>query len=160
MQTFLPVQPRPLSKNAADGMDYRDSARVLDSQRLGKQRVEALQIVTALTKRGGWKSHPAVRMWSGHVPALIQYGLDVCDTWVERGNADSVAGKLLHELELHGATDFTPPYWMGDEAFHRSHRSNLIRKKPEHYRPFWPGVPDDLPYVWFVPAGLRTDSLF
>jgi alpha-tubulin suppressor-like RCC1 family protein len=34
------------------------------------------------------------------------------------------------------------------DAVSRSHRSNLIRKMPEHYGPIWPDVPDDLPYYW------------
>jgi hypothetical protein len=36
----------------------------------------------------------------------------------------------------------------GDDAVHRSHRSALVRKDPEHYRPRFPDVPPDLPYVW------------
>jgi hypothetical protein len=31
---------------------------------------------------------------------------------------------------------------------HRSHQSNLIRKDPAFYGPLFPGVPDDLDYVW------------
>jgi hypothetical protein len=42
------------------------------------------------------------------------------------------------------------PPWLGDEAFHRSHRSSLLRKDPEHYGPLFPEVPDDLEYVWPV----------
>lgn len=45
------------------------------------------------------------------------------------------------------------PPWLGDEDFHRSHRSSLLRKDPEHYRPLFPDDPDDLPYVWPVRAG-------
>jgi hypothetical protein len=33
---------------------------------------------------------------------------------------------------------------------HRSHRSALIRKDPDRYGLLFPGVPDDLPYVWPV----------
>ena len=52
VQTFLPVP------------DLRASARALDSKRLGKQRIETLQIMRALTVPGyGWQHHPAVRMW-------------------------------------------------------------------------------------------------
>ena len=40
------------------------------------------------------------------------------------------------------------PPWLGDPAFHRSHQSVLVRKDPEHYRKFFPDVPDDLSYVW------------
>lgn len=45
------------------------------------------------------------------------------------------------------------PPWLGDEDFHRRHRSSLLRKDPEHYRPLFPDDPDDLPYVWPVRAG-------
>lgn len=40
------------------------------------------------------------------------------------------------------------PRWLADEEFHRSHRSSLVRKDPDFYRPLFPDVPDDLPYVW------------
>jgi hypothetical protein len=44
------------------------------------------------------------------------------------------------------------PSWLGDEALHRSHRSNLIAKDPDFYRPRFTELfgpePDDLPYVW------------
>ena len=43
------------------------------------------------------------------------------------------------------------PRWLGDEAFHLSHRSNLVRKDPEFYRLRFGDVPDDLPYVWPTP---------
>ena len=44
---------------------------MLDHRRLGKQRVEVLQILRALTReRYGWKSHPVVRMWAGYDEAL------------------------------------------------------------------------------------------
>jgi hypothetical protein len=47
------------------------------------------------------------------------------------------------------AADALPP-WLGDEAVHRSHQSALVRKGQEHYRPLFPDLPDDLPYVWPV----------
>ena len=50
------------------------------------------------------------------------------------------------------------PPWLGDADFHRSHRSALLRKDPAHYRPFFPDVPDDLPYVW--PASGRQRRTF
>ena len=34
---------------------------------------------------------------------------------------------------------------------HASHRSNLLRKDPEHYMQFGWTEPPDLPYVWPVP---------
>lgn len=48
MQTFLPYP------------SFAESARVLDRQRLGKQRVEVLQLLRALTgQTKGWANHPA-----------------------------------------------------------------------------------------------------
>ncbi len=38
--------------------------------------------------------------------------------------------------------------WLGDDAFHRAHRSNLLRKDPEWYGAVFDDVPDHLPYVW------------
>jgi hypothetical protein len=42
------------------------------------------------------------------------------------------------------------PTWMGNDEFHLSHQSNLVRKFPEHYGPQFPGVSPDLEYVWPV----------
>lgn len=132
MQTFLPYS------------NFARSAAVLDRQRLGKQRVEAKQILTALTEGGGWANHPAVRMWRGFEPALAEYGWWICSEWIGRGYRDS----LLDWFDVR--RDWVPalPLWLGDEAFHASHRSNLLRKLPEHYGQFGWSEPPDLPYVW------------
>ena len=68
MQTFLPYK------------DFHKSASVLDRQRLGKQRVEALQILQVNlkvdanpTEKVAWKYHPAVIMWRNHNTALLEY---------------------------------------------------------------------------------------
>jgi hypothetical protein len=129
---------------------------VLDDLRLGKQRVETMQVLRALvfpTYRG-WKNHPATRMWRGFTDALVAYGLEVCAEWTRRGRADAVAESLLaftggvapdvRELRRTGAL----PPWLGWEPVHVSHRSALVRKDPGHYRGYFPDVPDDLPYVW------------
>ena len=138
MQTFLPSE------------DFGLSARVLDRQRLGKQRVEVKQILNALTFQSkGWTNHPATKMWRGHERALIHYGMVVCQTWIDRGYNDSIKPWLVDLLRQHPEYDRQPyPNWLGDIDFHLSHQSNLIRKLPEHYGPLFPGVPDDLPYLW------------
>ncbi|MFC5380001.1 MSMEG_6728 family protein [Aquipuribacter nitratireducens] len=143
MQTFLPYP------------DDRASAAVLDDRRLGKQRVECLQVLRALTYVDyGWRNHPAVRMWRGFVPALVAYSAAVCDEWVARGRADAVKEAVLAftdgvepDRERLVADGQVPP-WLGLDAVHQSHRSALVRKDPEHYRRWFPDVPDDLPYVW------------
>jgi hypothetical protein len=154
VQTFLPYP------------DFEQTARALDDRRLGKQRVEALQILRALTReRYGWKHHPAVRMWAGYEEALASYGLAVCREWRRRGHADTCEVKIVDDFRLAGLGDdvrpaaelaeqgLLPP-WLGRRAFHRSHRSALVRKDPEFYRARFPRVPADLEYVW--PAGRPT----
>jgi Pyrimidine dimer DNA glycosylase len=143
VQTFLPYP------------DFRASAAVLDTPRLGKQRVETYQILRALTwPTYAWKNHPAVRMWRGFVPALVVYGFAVCDAWEAAGRADATRSALLDFSggvvpdwqELYDAGQLPP--WLGHDDVHRSHQAALVRKDPERYRPYFPDVPDDLPYTW------------
>ncbi|MEV0393127.1 MSMEG_6728 family protein [Polymorphospora rubra] len=148
MQTFLPYP------------DFTASAHALDARRLGKQRVEALQVLRALTRpRYGWRHHPAVKMWAGYEEALVRYGLQMCAVWRATGRRDTVAGTLVEDLTLAcGAFPVRPqpelatagelPPWLGDGALHRSHRSALLRKEPDFYRPIFGDLPPDLPYVW------------
>jgi hypothetical protein len=149
VQTFLPYP------------SFERSARALDPARLGKQRVEAMQIHRALIRPAyGWKHHPAVLMWAGCEEALLCYATAVCAEWRRRGHPDACLAQMLDEsrvgvprsqqaLKAAG----TVPTWLGGRAFHRSHRSALVRKDPHWYRPRFPDVPDDLPYVWPVQRG-------
>lgn len=142
MQTFLPYA------------GFAATAAVLDKRRLGKQRVEGLQVLNALGReRGGWVNHPAVKMWRGYEGALILYTLAMCEAWVARfGHEDSVARQLLERCPgLQAPAGAAMPPWLGDERLHRSHQSNLVRKDAEYYGPLFPGVPPGLPYVWPVP---------
>jgi len=142
VQTFLPYA------------DLRASCVVLDDRRLGKQRVETFQILRALTWPAyAWKNHPAVRMWRGFLPALVEYGLENCREWTRRGYADSVAEQLLAWTGGQAPSGAPLPPWFGLEPLHLSHRSALLRKDPAHYRPLFAALgngdePDDLPYLW------------
>lgn len=148
MQTFLPYP------------GFAESARALDLKRLGKQRVETIQVLRALTVPGyGWRHHPAATMWAGYEEGLARYGLDICEAWCQLGRADTCAATLMVDLaagtgletirsqsELAAAGELPP--WLGEPAFHQSHQAALVRKDPAHYRPLFPDVADDLPYVW------------
>lgn len=143
MQTFLPYP------------SFEDSAAALDPARLGKQRVETLQLLRANTVPDyGWRHHPAAKMWAGRLPALVAYGLAMTDAWTALGRADSVRAQLLEfapAVDGVAQSEIEMPRWLGDAAFHLSHRSNLVRKDPEFYRPRFGDVPDDLPYIWPTP---------
>jgi hypothetical protein len=135
--------------------DSQKTARLLDNKRLGKQRVEALQILKVnlgLTK--GWKNHPASVMWRGSEGMLVVYIYDMCDEWTRRGYTDTVRATTYELVQEHGITIGGQPWWWGNNEFHQSHRSNLVRKDPDHYR-F--RINPNLPYKWPTPEGtLRT----
>ena len=78
MQTFLPYK------------DFQKTFEVLDYRRLGKQRVEAMQILNILlnrTERPGWRNHPIVRMWEGYEPAIQLYHNMCIDEWIKQGGS-------------------------------------------------------------------------
>lgn len=141
MQTFLPLPC------------FHASAECLDPLRLGKQRVEAMQILRTITNlSNGWAHHPAVAMWRGHPQALASYGLAICDHWRSLGYFDTAGDFFSEWLDHHGtdwSDDLLPP-WFGRDDFHASHRSNLLRKDPTHYSRFGWTEPANLPYIWPV----------
>jgi len=160
MQTFLPYP------------DLADSVLCLDNKRLGKQRVEAMQILNVLEgRRQGWKHHPAVKMWTGHTEALHLYK-DICITeWIDRGfnNTMDLTSRYMAKAPyidiirvtrvgyMHAMLNprtnrlrqsyLVFPKWWGGEI-HATHRSNLLRKDAAHYSQFNWGEPNDLPYHW------------
>jgi hypothetical protein len=137
LQTFVPYD------------DFVESASVLDMRRLGKQRVEVVQILNTLTGvSSGWKNHPAVRMWRNHEAFLCAYGIVICNEWTSRGYKDTCGEKI--ENVLNGLNRFfIAPNWWGGEI-HKTHRSKLLSKYPDHYRQYWPDEQDNLDYYWPV----------
>jgi len=142
MQTFLPYP------------SFEQSAKVLDIKRLGKQVIEAQQIFKALTiPEYGWKHHPATKMWRGHELALVSYASACNDEWRVRRGKDH--GAWVNLLDLVAVTDLPPasgnlPGWWGDSRVHDTHKANLLRKDPEHYKQFAYIVRPTEGYYWPV----------
>lgn len=130
MQTFLPHS------------DFVTSAQVLDYRRLGKQRVEAYQILRTLNgQSNGWKNHPATKMWEGYETALGLYLAVMVEEWVNRGYKNNIEYSSWLSGEL------VYPKWLGDERLHSSHRAALLFKS-SHYAQFgWEETPE-LNYFW------------
>jgi|TARA_R110000823_G_scaffold122259_7_gene247541 hypothetical protein len=137
LQTFLPYK------------SFEKTAECLDYRRLGKQRVEALQIFNALTgvptKSGksytGWLNHPAVIMWKGYEEALLLYKNKMIEEWILRGYNNT--------MDMIGLSDnIEMPRWLGNSKLHASHRSNLLRKDYEYYSKFNWEESDDMEYYW------------
>ena len=112
MQTFLPYE------------DFEASAEALDYRRLGKQRVEARQILKALETGGGWSN--------------------VCiKEWISRGYNNTMV--CLDTVCI------VYPWWLGGEI-HTTHRAALLHKDPEFYGEYeWTESPE-LNYHWPVGA--------
>ena len=87
MQTFLPYP------------NFEKSIKTLDYRRLGKQRVEAFQILNILlnrTKSSAWRNHPAVLMWRGYENALKIY-LNLCiSEWISRGYKNTMKTEKIN----------------------------------------------------------------
>lgn len=138
MQTFLPFP------------SFKESAKCLDVKRLGKQRVETLQILQTLVYGSKWRNHPAVRMWRGYVPALVEYGVAICEEWISRGYKDT----CLDKIKAFGCFNNDRPKWLGNEAFHAAHRRILLGKNYNWYSQFnWIELPaykanGKWPYLW------------
>lgn len=161
MQTFLPYP------------DFEQSAKCLDMRRLGKQRVEVLQLLNALTtgpekwvtmngnrlKRATpWFNHPAAKMWRGYERALCEYGMTITKEWINKGYKDTCFDKLVKIFDSLDHSHFAEPDsklvlppWFSNEDFHAAHRSNLLRKDPVWYGQFGWTESDDLPYIWPTP---------
>lgn len=131
MQTFLPYP------------SYLRSVKVLDYRRLGKQRVECLQILNALkSPTNGWRNHPAVLMWRGYENSLTFYMKTVILEWIYRGYKNNM---IVPKID---SNNLVHPKWLGLDEFHASHRSNLLRKNPKYYSKFGWIEPDNLGYFW------------
>jgi hypothetical protein len=138
MQTFLPYPNMAMS------------VHVLDDKRLGKQRVECMQILRALLDpegSPGWVNHPATKMWRGYERALGFYMTLAIREWIRRGYNNTMNAQyglkdgtkepqwipwILPNDFFQQGPIVNPP-WMGDERLHSSHRAVLLHKDPDWY---------------------------
>lgn len=129
--------------------DFVESAKALDYRRLGKQRVEAMQIINVLEDRSkGWQNHPAVRMWMGYTECLKEYCNVMIDEWISRGYKNTMVKYIIGEI--------VKPEWLGREEFHLSHQAALVRKYPEYYTFPLTEEQKQVGYVW--PSGGVTKA--
>lgn len=122
MNTFLPHK------------SFVDSAKALDTKRLGKQRVEVKQLLTAiylnelrgniwLAESAGvslisptaYKSilnHPAKLMWEDYPFALVAYGLAVCHEFKSRGYKENTYNRIEVFASLGTLEVYPEQSWM------------------------------------------------
>lgn len=146
-QTFLPYP------------NFSECAKVLDNKRLGKQRVEAYQVLRVLAgMTKGWRNHPAVLMWEGHERCLAEYGQTICKEWIARGFSDTLYNKIGEMAEIFPEASSAIPSWLGDNRLHESHKSNLLRKDLNYYSVYFREIPSDLPYFWVTRRTTSVDA--
>jgi hypothetical protein len=152
MQTFLPYP------------SFEKSAKVLDSKRLGKQRIEARQILYILRKtkgkkKTGWRNHPAVLMWKGYENALEAYLRTIIDEWEQRGYKNNIRARFFYQsktetivLSKFGGWEGRMPPWLGNKTYHRTHKLHLISKEPRRYSKIFHMKPQpyNRDYLWPV----------
>lgn len=156
------------------------TATVLDRQRLGKQRVECLQILKTLKK--GEFYCPSCNMTLTHFnPHKTGYHCYNCEMPLKRTawyNHPAVQqwrgyeqGLMLYLKEIcrewvnrgykdtcwEKALEIVPPKepvllpnWFGNESFHASHRAALLAKNPEWYEQFAWKETPKIEYIWPV----------
>lgn len=131
MQTFLPLPT------------FADSMTCLDDKRLGNQVYRE----GATLIRGGWSNHPASKMWRGYEFQLALYCVAGLVELELRGRSYPKWEKYFDQLAV-SLPYCSPPWWLGDERLHSSHRANLLRKDPEWYGQFgWTEEPAE-GYWW------------
>lgn len=123
--------------------DFVINATFLDNKRLGKQRVEAMQLIDAIEKGTAWKKHPAAVSWKNHVDGLKYYANCIINEWIKRGFNNTMEFYVLPETVI-------LPWWTQWSPLHHSHRAMLIRKDPFFYKDkfdvdplFW-----NFGYIW------------
>jgi hypothetical protein len=103
LNTFLPYP------------EFDRAVECLDNRRLGKQRVEAWQILRIVqaspvpVQGTAWANSPAVRMWRGFPDALAVYYNACLDEWARRG----FKNVLLQPSEPQPLPVPLPP-WLGE----------------------------------------------
>jgi len=85
-------------------VSFEESLSVLDNRYLGKQRVEAMQIINAIHRYHD-----------------------------EGSSGRGYNNNMKHiELDVH-PSDIEMPWYIGWDHFHKSHQASLLRKHPIHY---------------------------
>jgi hypothetical protein len=134
VNTFMPYE------------DFEQVAKVLDVKRLGKQRVEAMQIINIITdktKTKGWRSHPVVKMWQDYPDALKLYYNTIVKEWIARSYTNNMKlYKIPNKVVM--------PWFVKCKTLHLSHQASLIRKEPEYYADKFKVPPKYMlySYVW------------
>lgn len=135
-----------------------ETARLLDRQRICKQRIEAKQIIDALEEydttgtitKAAWGKHPAVKSWIGFTNHLKVYFNIIVREWCSRGYKNTMQLYPIDEepynivmcsfngisvqYDRSSFNEYSFPFWISFPPFYLSHQASLCRKNPKHYK--------------------------
>ena len=136
--------------------DFNVSAKLLDNKRLFKQCVEAKQIINILTDinqtKKGFKSHPAVKQWTGYTNSLKNYYNCHLKEVLSRGHWKT----QMQYYDINGLIE--NPWFVSCSQFLYSHMASLYRKNPEYYSFLvFPSEYREHGYMW--PSHLESKSI-
>lgn len=136
-------------------MSLFDTMDDIDTDLLATQRVDAWQLFTSFIYDTQLvaESHPVWRCWVGYEAAVAAYGAATDAALAARSIGHGGLGmhfaRGIEELRTAGEEEtFVMPPWTDDADVLRSHRSNMVRRWPEHYADTWRGTPALMPYLW------------
>lgn len=103
---------------------------LLDYRRLGKQRIEAKQIIDVIEKgNGGWSNHPVTKMWKDNIIGLKYYFNCCVDEWISRGYKNTME---KYEIEFTEESDILPWFYYNKQT-QESFKASLLRKDTKYY---------------------------
>jgi len=135
--------------------DPHEIAKVLDDRRLGKQRVEAKQIITIISgqaKSNAWANHPVVLMWKDHLEELKYYYDVMILEWVGRGFKNTMPLYGIYQIPTSAHKRPKMPWFMYCKPVLLSHQASLLRKNYAHYHKYFrtPKAYMSRSYLWVV----------
>lgn len=134
MQVFMPY------------VDPKTSASVLDTKRLGKQRVEIKYMLEVMYGMWPYRKHPIIEMWWDYPKYLEQIYYYCVQEWASRGFKNTMPDKIRYALS-DPCTKYEPPPWLRD--YTPQYQGLLLYKDFEFYKDKFPGVEpiDKIPYL-------------
>lgn len=141
--------------------DFYQCGMNLDTRRHGAMVYENIHMLASnlgvndrlVNPKRDVSNHPACKLWKGYEEQHLFYINSLLVSWIHKGYKSTVNKqnyKMLYKVcNPFGENLFKTPPWITDELI-ETHRSVLIQKKPEYYRPIWPDCPDNLKmkYDW------------
>ncbi len=123
--------------------DFTKSVSCLNTQHLNRQRANCQVLSKSFISPNRWNHVPTFKAWKNYYE-VFQYYHDVCvKEWVKRGFR-TIA--VLYEAPKPDKRDL--PWFIGEEQYHASHRSNLLRLDPTYAGIEGWREPSNLPYLW------------